>query len=49
LAAHNSFRLSGHAGPVYAVDFSPDHQFVFSASADHTVRLWNMELKVGIK
>jgi WD40 repeat protein len=31
---------------VYAVDISPDGGYVFSASADKTIRLWNLELKV---
>lgn len=35
-----SRRLVGHSGPVYACRFSPDSQFLFSASQDSTIRLW---------
>jgi len=37
-----SKRLVGHSGPVYACKFSPDSQFLFSASQDGTIRLWSM-------
>lgn len=33
--------LSGHAGPVSAVAFSPDGATVATGSADNTVRLWD--------
>ncbi|KAH7138118.1 WD40-repeat-containing domain protein [Dendryphion nanum] len=48
-------RLIGHAGPVYAVAFSPstvnpdptgpptNSQFLLSASEDQTIRLWSLE------
>ena len=32
--------LTGHSGPVYGVNFSPDKYFVVSGSEDGTVRLW---------
>ena len=40
--------LRGHAGPVYAADFSPDDQLLVSASSDGTARLWSTKLAVGL-
>jgi transcription initiation factor TFIID subunit 5 len=40
--------FSGHSGAVYAADFSPDDQLLLSSSADGTVRLWSMELRVAL-
>lgn len=37
-----SKRLIGHSGPVYACRFTPDNQFLFSASQDGTVRMWSL-------
>ncbi|PRT53626.1 Periodic tryptophan protein 2 [Wickerhamiella sorbophila] len=34
-------RLSGHEGPVSALDFSPDGSLLASGSWDHTARMWN--------
>ncbi|ORY11974.1 WD40-repeat-containing domain protein [Clohesyomyces aquaticus] len=52
----SSRRLVGHAGPVYAVTFSPStenpdpngpstaSQYLLSCSGDNTVRLWSLEM-----
>ena len=37
-----SKRLVGHSGPVYSCRFSPDNQFLFSASQDGTIRMWSL-------
>lgn len=40
--------LSGHTAPVFATDFSPDEQLLLSCSGDGSIRLWSMELQVGL-
>ncbi|XP_045472078.1 transcription initiation factor TFIID subunit 5 [Harmonia axyridis] len=36
--------LTGHAGPVYAVSFSPDRTLLLSCSEDSTIRLWSLQI-----
>jgi len=33
--------MTGHSGPVVSVDFSPNGQFLATASLDNTVRVWD--------
>ncbi|CAM6105979.1 unnamed protein product [Calypogeia fissa] len=40
--------FKGHAGPVYAANFSPDGDFILSSSADCTVRLWSLKLNANL-
>uniref|UniRef100_A0A0D6R1S2 TFIID subunit TAF5 NTD2 domain-containing protein n=1 Tax=Araucaria cunninghamii TaxID=56994 RepID=A0A0D6R1S2_ARACU len=40
--------LRGHAGPVYAANFSPEGDYILSASADNTVRLWSSKLNANL-
>lgn len=41
--ASESKILYGHSGPVYAVSFSPDRNYLLSSSEDGTVRLWSLQ------
>lgn len=41
-------QLLGHSGPVYACSFSPDNQYLISASEDNTARLWNLETRTNL-
>ncbi|CAB03035.2 Transcription initiation factor TFIID subunit 5 [Caenorhabditis elegans] len=38
-----SVRYTGHGGPVFSVNFSPDRRLLISSAGDRTVRLWSME------
>ncbi|BAY24401.1 WD-40 repeat protein [Calothrix sp. NIES-2100] len=42
---HESNQLEGHEGEVYSATFSPNGQRIISASADHTVKVWNSQGK----
>lgn len=33
--------LDGHTKPIYAVAYSPDGKFIYTASFDHTVKIWD--------
>lgn len=39
------FENVGHDGPVFDIDFSPNGDFIASAGADGTVRMWNIALQ----
>lgn len=48
LTKENGVVLRGHSGPVYGVDFSPDHRYALSCSGDHTVRLWDLDTSSNV-
>ena len=37
--------LRGHSSIVNSIAFSPDGRHIISGSFDHTVRIWDLELK----
>lgn len=37
--------LRGHVGPVYRLAWSPDSRCLVTASADSTVKVWDMKTK----
>jgi WD40 repeat protein len=39
----NVFTLSGHAGPVLAIAFSPTARTVVTASADRSIKVWSVD------
>ena len=43
LMGPSNFSLRGHEFPVWSVAYSPNGKQLASASADYTVRLWNLE------
>ncbi|GMI95110.1 TBP-associated factor 5 [Hibiscus trionum] len=47
--AKRSYTLfQGHSGPVYSATFSPHGDFILSASADTTIRLWSTKLNANL-
>jgi WD40 repeat protein len=36
-------RLSGHTGPIWSINFSPDQEYILSTSEDHTAKLWQRD------
>ena len=36
-------RFSGHTGPIWSIDFSPDRKLVLSTSEDRTAKLWGLD------
>ncbi|CAP20503.1 Protein CBR-TAF-5 [Caenorhabditis briggsae] len=47
-ASTSSARLTGHGGPVFSVNFSPDRRLLLSSSGDKTVRLWSMDAQRNV-
>ena len=41
--------LTGHAGWVFSVAFSPDGRRVVSGSFDKTVKIWNVETSSEVR
>lgn len=38
------YQLTGHSGPVYAVDFTPCEKYLISCSFDSTIKVWSLQL-----
>ena len=36
-------RFSGHTGPVWSINFSPDQELILSTSEDRTAKLWKLD------
>ncbi|EGT46811.1 CBN-TAF-5 protein [Caenorhabditis brenneri] len=47
-ASTTSVRLTGHGGPVFSVNFSPDRRLLLSSSGDKTIRLWSLESQSNV-
>lgn len=43
-----SVRYTGHGGPVFSVNFSPDRRLLLSSSGDRTIRLWSMDTQRNV-
>ncbi|PAV76518.1 hypothetical protein WR25_13645 [Diploscapter pachys] len=40
--------LTGHSGPIYSVNFSPDRRLLLSSSGDNTVRIWSLDTQRNV-
>lgn len=47
-ASTSSARFTGHGGPVFSVNFSPDRRLLLSSSGDKTIRLWSMDAQRNV-
>uniref|UniRef100_A0A1I7T932 LisH domain-containing protein n=1 Tax=Caenorhabditis tropicalis TaxID=1561998 RepID=A0A1I7T932_9PELO len=47
-ASTTSVRYTGHGGPVFSVNFSPDRRLLLSSSGDKTIRLWSMDAQTNV-
>ena len=46
--SQSSVRYTGHGGPVFSVNFSPDRRLLLSSSGDKTIRLWSMDAQRNV-
>ncbi|CAI2312621.1 unnamed protein product [Caenorhabditis sp. 36 PRJEB53466] len=47
-ASAGTSRLTGHGGPVFSVNFSPDRRLLLSSGGDRTVRLWSLDTQRNV-